>query len=97
MLPSGETFDLVIPGMFNVVAGGRIRGVVEPEPCRIGGLKTVSKVVVELYLHDMFEIHNSVLIPHETLLPIEPIENSRTTYIRGDPGAVEGPLPMDEL
>ena len=36
ILPSGETFDLVPPGIFNVVAGGRTRGVVVPEFCRIG-------------------------------------------------------------
>lgn len=38
ILPSGETLDLVIPGIFKVVAGGRVRGVVDPEYCRTGGL-----------------------------------------------------------
>lgn len=41
MRPSGETSDLVIPGIFNVVAGGRIRGVDEPEFCRIGRLMLI--------------------------------------------------------
>ena len=38
ILPSGETLDLVIPGIFNVVAGGRVRGVEWPEFCLTGGL-----------------------------------------------------------
>ena len=38
ILPSGDTRDRVIPGMFSVVAGGLTRGVVEPEFCRTGGL-----------------------------------------------------------
>lgn len=38
MRPSGETFDLVKPGMFSVVAGGRVRGVVVPELDLRGGL-----------------------------------------------------------
>jgi hypothetical protein len=63
--PSGETFDLVIPGIFKVVAGGRIRGVVDPEPCRIGGLKVVSKVLYRLYSHNIFDIHNKVLYMHK--------------------------------
>jgi hypothetical protein len=45
ILPSGETLDLVIPGIFKVVAGGRVLGVVDPEYCRTGGLKEVSTVV----------------------------------------------------
>ncbi len=66
ILPSGDTFDLVIPGMFKVVAGGRIRGVVDPDPCRIGGLNAVSKVVEGLYLHDISKTHNNVFNPHKT-------------------------------
>ena len=31
-----------MPGIFKVVAGGRIRGVAEPEFCLIGGLELVS-------------------------------------------------------
>jgi hypothetical protein len=38
ILPSGETRDLVIPGMFKVVAGGLLLGVAEPEFCLTGGL-----------------------------------------------------------
>ncbi len=38
ILPSGETFDLVIPGILSVVAGGLTLGVVVPEFCLIGGL-----------------------------------------------------------
>lgn len=38
ILPSGDTRDLVIPGMFKVVAGGLLLGVAEPEFCLIGGL-----------------------------------------------------------
>ena len=40
ILPSGETFDLVIPGILRVVAGGRVRGVDVPEFCLTGGLRT---------------------------------------------------------
>lgn len=36
--PSGETLDLVMPGILRVVAGGRVRGVVVPEFCLMGGL-----------------------------------------------------------
>jgi hypothetical protein len=38
ILPSGETRDLVMPGMFKVVAGGLLLGVAEPEFCLTGGL-----------------------------------------------------------
>lgn len=38
IFPSGETFDLVMPGMFKVVAGGLTRGVMVPEFCRTGAL-----------------------------------------------------------
>lgn len=38
ILPSGETLERVIPGMFSVVAWGRTRGVWLPEFCRNGGL-----------------------------------------------------------
>lgn len=44
ILPSGETRDLVMPGMFKVVAGGLTLGVAVPEFCRIGGLIIVSKL-----------------------------------------------------
>ena len=40
ILPSGENFDLVIPGMLRVVAGGRVRGVDDPEFCLTGGLRS---------------------------------------------------------
>jgi len=42
ILPSGETFDLVRPGMSRVV--GRTRGVLDPEFCLIGKLERVSAV-----------------------------------------------------
>lgn len=38
MRPSGETLDRVIPGILSVVAGGRVRGVLDPEFCLIGML-----------------------------------------------------------
>ena len=38
IFPSGETRDRVIPGIFRVVAGGRTRGVEEPEFCLMGNL-----------------------------------------------------------
>lgn len=38
IFPSGETRDRVMPGMFNVVAGGLLLGVADPEFCLIGGL-----------------------------------------------------------
>lgn len=40
IFPSGDTLDLVMPGMFRVVAGGRTRGVEEPEFCLMGRLLT---------------------------------------------------------
>ena len=43
ILPSGETFDLVRPGMSSVV--GRLRdGAYEAESCRKGGLRYRSDV-----------------------------------------------------
>lgn len=38
IFPSGDTFDLVMPGIFKVVAGGLTRGVKVPEFCRTGAL-----------------------------------------------------------
>ena len=46
ILPSGETLDLVMPGIFSVVACGRTRGVWLPEFCRTGGLYGESLVMV---------------------------------------------------
>ena len=40
ILPSGDTLDLVRPGMSRVV--GRVRGVEVPESCLRGGLVDVS-------------------------------------------------------
>lgn len=49
ILPSGDTLDLVMPGMLRVVAWGRTRGVWLPEFWRTGGLdpkkKTISTTV----------------------------------------------------
>jgi hypothetical protein len=43
MRPSGDTLDLVIPGILRVVAGARVRGVLVPEEStRIGALGHVS-------------------------------------------------------
>ncbi len=42
MRPSGETRDLVMPGMLRVVAWGRTLGVWLPEFCRKGGLSLES-------------------------------------------------------
>jgi len=39
ILPSGETLDWVMPGMFKVEGCGRLRGVRSPEFCRIGCLR----------------------------------------------------------
>lgn len=42
ILPSGDTLDLVMPGMLKVVACGRTRGVWLPEFWRRGGLSKIS-------------------------------------------------------